>query len=126
MSAGGFVGSVYVSDQGLVLSITVQPETLEFSDGSVVNEIASPGPFTQGAPSVTVSGGRRGRGRIYARTVTLVPDVRDGVPPGYQPGGRLRIPIVDLSLWSQLNKGTSVVYQSIEYKVSGKQPEKVT
>lgn len=126
MSAGGFTGSAYVSDQGLVLSITVQPETLGLTVGGVVNEIAAPPPFTAGAPSVTVSGGRRGRGRIYARTVTLVPDDRDAVPAGYQAGGRLRIPIVDQGLWSQLNKGTAVTYLDIAYVVSGKQPEKVT
>lgn len=126
MSAGGFTGSLYETDSGSIVPITVQPETLEMNFGGVLNELGSSTVVSPGWPTATVSGGRRGRGRIYARTITMVLIDQGSPPVGYQPNGRLRIPVVSEALWDSISRGSQVDYLNLTYRVTGKQDEKIT
>jgi len=126
MSAGFFVPGFYQTDADLVTTGSFQVETLALDDGNLVNEITGL-TSTVGLPTVTVSGGRRGRGRIFARMISLRL-INPGDPPagGYVPNGILRVPIVTRAFWDTLSRGSTVNYLGKAYRVVGKQSEKVT
>lgn len=127
MSAGGFVSAFYETDDGNICPISVQPETLEFTAGNVVNELANVNQATVGFPSATVSGSRRGRGRIYARTVRLrLVDPANPPAGGYVGTGILRIPIVSEALYDAISKGSLVTYLNFDYRVVGKTEERIS
>ena len=126
MSAGFFVPGFYVTNDGLVTTGSFQVETLSAETGGVVNELTGIA-VTPGLPTVTVSGGRRGRGRIFARMIAMrLVDPSDAPAGGYVPNGILRIPIVSQTLWNSIAKGALVTYLSKVYRVVGKQAEKIS
>lgn len=126
MSAGFFVPGFYQTNDDLVTTGSFQVETLALEDGNLVNEITGLSP-TAGLPTVTISGGRRGRGRIFARMISLrLINPSDPPAGGYVPNGILRVPIVTQTFWQSLARGAQVTYLGKLYRVVGKQAEKIT
>lgn len=118
MSAGQFVISSYLAsyDGASVHPIRIQPETLAAQLNPVVLAPTSP-------ISARVSGGKRTLGLI-ARKIVLRDDVTTP-PDGYQPSGRLVIPILSPIDFDSLTKGSTLTYLGIDMVVVGKIPEYV-
>jgi len=126
MSAGFFVPGLYETNDGLVTTGSFQVETLALESDGVVNEITGLAP-TVGLPTVTVSGGRRGRGRIFSRMISLrLVNPSDPPAGGYVPNGILRVPITTQTLWQLIPRGGTVSYLGKQYRVVGKQAEKIS
>lgn len=118
MSAGSFVIAAYVASYALetVHPIRVQPETIAAQP--VVPDAAPTSPI-----SAHVSGSKRSIGLI-PRKVTLRDDIL-APPDGYEPSGRLTIPILDPDAWNGITKGSSLNYLGIDMVVVSKSPEYV-
>ena len=118
MSAGQFIISSYGASYDLaqVHPIRIQPETLAAQPTTPADAPTSP-------ISARVSGGKRTLGLI-ARKVVLRDDILDP-PAGYQPSGRLVIPILSDADFATITKGSTLTYLGIEMVVVGKIPEYV-
>jgi hypothetical protein len=108
MSAGGFIVAVYGSTlTALNHRIRIQPETLSLEVGGVSNDqIAG---AIQSPISATVSGGRRGRGRLFARLIRFRFQVGDE-PPGYKPDSIITLPWLDPATFAAASGGGSGTY----------------
>lgn len=125
MSAGVFERGVYESDDGLVYSCRVQPETKGLTIDGIANDY-SPEPVTQGLPTLALRQSRRGYG-VKARTVT-VELTADGTGPTADylgEGSQLTVPIFDRAVWLSYAKGMTGVYLGIPCAVVRKDPELV-
>lgn len=119
MSQGSFTQAKYETDNGNVVPIKVQPETILAVLGTANGQAT--GDVEAGFPSAQVGKGRRTIG-INARTVTI----RFDTPPsGYLENGVIRIPVLVRNRWDSLTKGQAVTYLSTAATVVGKSPEKI-
>lgn len=120
MSAGVFENARYESDTlGVIMSARVQPETKQLILGGATNEDAG---TTVTLPlRVNISGSRNSLG-VKPRTVTLKWVVAP--PEGYQPSGRLVVPILTKTLWDAIDEDiTTGTYLGVACVVVGKTPE---
>lgn len=118
MSAGQFVISSYGASYDLaqIHPIRIQPETLAAQPTAPADPPTSP-------ISARVSGSKRTLGLI-ARKVVLRDDLADP-PEGYQPSGRLTIPILSDADFANITKGQTLTYLGVDMVVVGKIPEYV-
>lgn len=121
MSTGVFTTARYTTDDGNIVPIRVQPETLTAVLGTA-NAGATAEP-TPGFPSAQVSQSRRALG-INARTVSIKFEA-GSEPAGYAPGSILRVPVMTKARYDALSKGSTVTYQTATGSVAGKSPEKI-
>lgn len=120
MSAGAFVRSRYLSDEGDVHPIRVQPETIALSYGATTN--AATATALNNPISARVSSGNRQFG-LKPRTITLV--FETDAPDGYKVGSYIRIPILQPTLWNTIVKNDTVTYLGQTATVAGKSPERL-
>lgn len=115
MSAGRFVRSKYEADSGNIYNIRVQPETI----GTFNAPPAGVSDQETSANAVR----RRGNG-MFARGISLAwvgdPPV---APAGYDPRGRIVVPILTPAVYQNLNVGDTVQYLGIDAEVTGLLPE---
>lgn len=121
MSAGQFVLSKYETDNGDIVPIRVQPETLALTDGMKANA-APTAAVSAGFPSAQVSAGRRSLG-INARKVSL--RFTAAPPDGYAPNGILSVPVLKVDTFAAYTKGASVTYLEKAAVVVGRSPETI-
>lgn len=125
MSAGPFQSAQYETNNGDVVSISVQPETLSFTAGGQANNSAA-GMVSQGFPSAKVSGGRASIG-INARLVRF--KFTGTVPDGYKTDGVLTIPVLTPTAYNAYVKGAVGTYTvagaAADIIVVGPTPEKI-
>lgn len=119
MSSGAFTVAGYETDNGDIVPILVQPETLAATLGTANSSAGAT--FAAGFPSAQVSKGKRAIG-INARTVSLRLTAE---LEGYKPDSILRIPVTTQARWTALSRGTTVTYQGVAGVVVGKSPESI-
>lgn len=96
MSAGAFTIENYQFGNGGIGSIRVQPETLTLTIGGVENTpVAGVRNVNR---RVSVSGGRRRQGLLYARLVRLT--WSGDAPVGYRPGATFTLPLVNNAIYA--------------------------
>lgn len=115
MSAGVFIRSKYELDNGAVVAIKIQPETI-----SLGNPVP-PGAITQSG-SARVGGGNRRIG-IKARSVTG--RWTGTAPAGYKQDALVRVPILSKAPYDQFALGATLPYQGTSIEIVGKNPERV-
>ena len=127
MSAGDFLtNAVYETNDGNLVSIRIQPETLTLTLNTVANSQLA-GPIDPSYPSAKVSGGRRTLG-INARKVRV--KFTGALPPGYS-GGKdtISLPVLTLAVFTGYGKGQTGTYtlNGTDYDVEfvGKTPEAI-
>jgi len=121
MSAGAFVLTNYETDNGAVVPIKLQPETLQATFGGGANTPPSGTPDA-GYPSATVSGSKRSIG-IHPRTVTI--RITGGLPLGYLNNQTHRIPCLTEAAYTAATKGAAAGYLGGTGTVVGKSPESI-
>ena len=122
MSAGPFVLERYQATYAnQVHPIRVQPETLALSLGGQDN--AGSAAALTSPIGCRVTGSRRGIG-LFARTVTVRLPLT-GAPDGYQPGGRITLPVLTAALWNSIVRGDDITYLGVNCQVVGKGAEQV-
>lgn len=115
MSAGPFLISKYESDEGVVHSIRIQPETLTVADN------AEPaGAVT--ASFVKVSGSRRSFG-VHPRRITLSRSV--GTADYGSAKAYARIPMLTLAAFDAAVVGSTVAYAGVDWVIASKAAESV-
>jgi len=118
MSNGAFTNSKYETNDGNVVPIKLQPETLTLTVAGTANA-APAGAVDAGWPSADVSRSRRAIG-IHCRSIS----VKVTTPAsGYEDNGLIRVPIMTASVWDGAVKGAAVVGAFGTGEVAGKQPE---
>lgn len=120
MSSGVFVDSTYEMEDGNIIAIRIQPETLALDiDGTNDPPV---GAVSIGDLSAKVSGSRRSKG-VNARTVTVQ---FTGAPPaGYAPGGTISLPVLTAAKFIEINKRQAGTYLGVAIRVAGKSSETV-
>lgn len=125
MSAGSFLKSKYETDQGNIVKISIQPETLTLTVDGTANAAPS-GDETGGFPSAKVGGGRNSIG-INARLVRFK---FTGTPPtGYKQDGVLTLPVLTLATYNAWVGKKTGTYDpgggSVAIELIGPTPEKI-
>lgn len=120
MSSGEFSRSKYETNNGDIVNIRVQPETLAASIGGAANA-APAGAVTAGFPSALAGGSRRRIG-INARTVSFIPDADID---DYKPGQILRVPVLTQARWDAVSRGSTMTYLGQAGQVVGKSAEQI-
>lgn len=118
MSSGEFSNSKYQTNEGNIVPIKLQPETLTLTIAGTANA-APAGAVEAGWPSADVSRSKRAIG-IHCRTISVkVTDPAEG----YVDNGLVRVPIMTATVWNGAVKGAAVVGAFGTGEVAGKQPE---
>ncbi len=115
MSAGRFEQSRYQSNRGNIYRIRVQPETLALTVGGEAND--PPAGAVDQESSARVSGGNNAIG-VKARSVTL--RWTGAVPTGYLANELLRVPILQESVWDNIDLDATGTYLGSAVVVVGK------
>lgn len=118
MSSGQFDRSFYETDNGDIVPLRIQPETLSADFDGTANAGAT-GPAAAGFPSANVSRSRRGYG-IHARFVTVAWNT---APAGYDDRGLLAIHVPVKATFDAITKGSTVTYLGGTAEVVSKTPE---
>lgn len=117
MSSGEFTKTRYQADDGTILSVKVQEETLA--------AVFTPG-GTNAAPTGAVTGGRArvsGSKRAYGiktRTVTLKTDTP---PEGYADISITTIPVLTPTVFNAITDESTVSYLGTSWEIFGKSRE---
>lgn len=120
MSAGIFEKTFYETNDGEVVGIRVQPETLLLQLEGATN-VAATGPITQQG-SAKVSAGRNSLG-INARLVRVK---FVGAPPtGYKPDSPIALPWLVEDTWNTINEFSTGTYLNTPVECVGKTAEKI-
>ena len=115
---GVYTISKYETDNGDVVPIKLQPETLTATLGGTANA-APAGAISPGFPSADVSRSKRAIG-IHARTVS----VKITTPAtGYADNTLVRIPVPNPTVYDGVSKGDAVTCEAGTGTVAGKSPE---
>lgn len=122
MSAGPFQTVGYETNDGNVVPIRIQPETLALTLAATANA-APAGAILAGWPSAQVGQGKRSLG-INARTVTF--RFTDGnAPAGYKNLSPITLPVLQDGVWAAYKKGDLGTYQGAPIEFVGKNNEKI-
>lgn len=117
MSSGQFLTTRYELDDGNIVRIRVQPETV-----TAWNPLPAATTFAEGYPSAQVNKGKREFG-IGARFVTL--RWVAAPPTGYLATGTVKVPILSTEAYDGLVPGEQVEYLGVQAQVISKSPESV-
>jgi len=118
MSSGPFTLTKYETDNGDVVPIKVQPETLTATFAGTANA-APTGASSVGFPSADISRSKRAIG-IHARSIS----VKITEPAtGYTDNALVRIPVLNPTVWTGAAKGDAVTCAAGTGTVAGKSPE---
>lgn len=118
MSTGAFVLSKYETNEGAIVPIKLQPETITATIGGTANA-APAAAVDPGYPSADVSRSKRAIG-IHARTVTA----RITAPAtDYLENTTVRIPVLTEAVWDAATRGATVVCAAGTGVVAGKSAE---
>jgi hypothetical protein len=121
MSAGAFVTTKYVANDATIHNIRVQPETLALNEAL---SFSVPGTASV-KPQAIVSGSKRRRGVLHARTVTIMSPTP---PTGYKASSSITLPILSLEVFNALPPALSPLGQPYlgdsDWVVVGTSPEK--
>lgn len=120
--AGRFTLEFYETNDGDIMPIRVQPETLLATIGAVSNDAVA-GPATGNFGSVSVGQGRRTNG-VNARLVRLRFDT-GAAPADYLDGGTVTIPALQSNFYSEAAVGATATYLGSACTVVGRSPETV-
>jgi len=120
MSSGPFVLSTYETDNGDLVPIKLQPETLTATFAGTANA-APAGAVTPGFPSADVSRSKKSIG-IHARTVSV--KITDPADPAGLPG-LTRIAVPNPTVYNAIVKGAAVVCSAGTGTVAGKSSETI-
>lgn len=120
MSAGAFLLSKYEADNSQILPVRIQPETAALNVGGGANA-APTGAVTPGATFARVSGGNRRYG-TRCRSVTI--RFTGALPPGYEAGRLLRLPVLTQARYNGITVGGSGAYLGQPIIVVGKSAER--
>lgn len=120
MSAGAFTRTRYLSNDGDVHPIRVQPETISLAYGATTN--AATATALNNPISARVSNGNRQFG-LKPRSITIV--FETDAPDGYKVGSYIRVPILQPTLWNTMVTGDTVTYLGDQATIVGKSPERV-
>lgn len=120
MSSGAFQNAKYETDNGNIVAIKVQPETIACTIDSTANDEAA-GTLTAGFPSAKVSGSRRTIG-INARTVSIR---LTAALSGYKADSILRIPALTPAFYTACSTGATGTYLGTACEVVGRSPESI-
>lgn len=118
MSAGQFERSFYATDNGDIVKLRVQPETLSADFAGTANAGAV-GPASAGFPSADVSSSRRSIG-IHPRYVTCAWTT---APTGYDDRQVFDIVVPVKATWDAIVDGSAVTYAEGTAEVLNKTPE---
>ena len=118
MSSGAFSLTRYQTDQGNIVNIKVQPETVAASINSATNT-APTADLTAGFPSAKVSGTRRTLG-INARTITIKFTASKA---GYKDDSPIKIPALTPAFFNACQVGATGSYNGTNCRVVGRSPE---
>lgn len=124
MSTGKFDYAKYETNDGLVVPVKIQPETLTLTLNSVANAQGS-GSLTPFLPSARVGGSKKQIG-INARTVTvrLTADGA-GENAGMKSGSLIRLPVFLPATYAAYSKGDVGTYKGIACEYAGHSAENV-
>lgn len=122
MSAGAFLNAFYTTNAGLVVSISIQPETAACVIEGNTNVIPA-GPAGPGLPSAQVSKGKRSIG-INARSIR-VRFAPGAAPTGYVDGGIVQLPWLDPTSFALLPAKGTGTYLGSSVTLVGKTDENV-
>lgn len=120
MSSGVFQLARYETDQGNVVNIKVQPETIAASIGGQTN-IAATADLSPGFPSAKVSGSNREIG-INARIVTVK---FTAAKTDYKPDSPLKIPALRPAFFNACQIGAEGTYLGTACRVVGRRAESI-
>ena len=115
MSAGPFLLSKYETNDGLILPIRIQPETL------TVAENVEPGGGADG-PFVKVSGSKRSYG-VHPRKITLSRSV--GAADYGSAKAYARVVILTSAAWAAAVIGATVAYAGVDWVIASKTAESI-
>jgi hypothetical protein len=121
MSAGEFSISKYETNNGDVVPIRVQPETLALTIGAATND-APAGDVQTGWPSANATANRRQNG-INVRYVRLKWSA--GAPTDYAANSVLVVPILTKAMWDGIARGQTGTYLGSGVTVATKINEKI-
>lgn len=119
MSAGAFTRSKYEADDGTILNIRVQPETLLANIGGANS---APAGTVDGLGSAKARGGKREIG-VKARRIRVA--FTDTKPDDYKENTVLEIPILTKARYDAIAIGATGTYLSNPCTVIGKTAESV-
>lgn len=117
MSEGAFVVSRYEMDDGNIISIRLQPETITTWNPAPASTVVA-----AGYPTAQVNKSKRAYG-IGARFVNLTWETAP--PTGYKPGGYVKVPVLTTEAYEGLVYGEIVEYLGVNARVAGKTSESV-
>lgn len=128
MSAGRFSRTRYQASYatGAIHPIRLQPETIAFATvGGTPQANDPPGGAITNPISALATLGMRARG-LRPRSVNIILAEGSTPPTGYAPGATARIPILQESLFDNLNAGDEVSYLGTTWEVVGRSPEEAS
>lgn len=120
MSQGAFSRTKYELDDGTICNVTVQPETVDFTDGT--NQNTAP----TGAVTLEISAYTRkpkSRYGIGCRLVRI--NWTSGPPSGYKDASNL-IPVLQKSVFDAYSEGDAITYLGTTGTISRKLKEVLT
>jgi len=120
MSEGRFTFTFYETDDGTIVPLRVQPETLTADFDGTANAGAT-GPAAAGYPSAQVSGSRRGLG-IFARYVTVAWET---APTDYDDRGIVKITVPVKATFDAITRNSTVSYLGGTGRVVNTFPEEI-
>lgn len=120
MSAGSFTATKYELDNGTIVNVKVQPETLTFTDGTAANDPPA-GAVTLGISAYT----RKPKNQygIGCRRVRIT--WTSGPPTGYK-DDTLLVPVLSKSVFDGYSQGDAVTYLGTAASISRKLNEELT
>lgn len=117
MSAGAFVTSRYELDGGQIVPVRVQPETLEFTDGTNANDPPA------GAINLSLFAKTRKGNREYGIGCRLVTISWNAAPPAGYEDENLTIPVMTPANFANYATGTVVTYLGAPATIVGRKAE---
>lgn len=112
MSEGSFLRTKYETDNGDVVSVRIQPETLTLTVDGTANAAPTTA-FSAGFPSAKVSGGRRTLG-INCRKCNLV---FNAAPEGYKQDSVISVPVLKQAMEAKIVQGATGTYAGVAITV---------
>lgn len=119
MSAGEFQNAKYEANNGDIHNIVIQPETI------IAGFNVEPTAAVDNDVTAYASASGRKKYGVHARYIRAKWNDPNDVPTGYDPRGRLLIPILTVSSFNSIAKNQTFTYLGKTAQVLTKQSEQV-